>query len=217
MSRGPGRIERTIENALRSTDRSYSIEELALIAYPGINDVQKKHEVSVLRASKNAAKRIKVWRFTTYQAPWRSYLSNLNSVRSFSHAYLRACHLATELNLTAAQIDSLLDTKDGMKLMQPGNYLWLEAEISKVESQYRERLRQLGIDDGSPYVATDELRSALAELNDLRVHKRDGAPWYLEIDDLVLGRYAPDRLKYLGNWKAKYCVGPSGAQTSFAQ
>jgi hypothetical protein len=42
MSRGPGHVERVIEETMRNTDRSFTVEELALFVYPGINVAEKK-------------------------------------------------------------------------------------------------------------------------------------------------------------------------------
>jgi len=56
MSRGPGKIERAIENLLRvNSRRSFTGEELTLACYPGINRPEKKHRVSALRAMRKIA------------------------------------------------------------------------------------------------------------------------------------------------------------------
>ena len=51
MSRGPGKIERTIE-ALMTTKPggAWTVEDLCERANPGLNRVEKKHRVSMLRA-----------------------------------------------------------------------------------------------------------------------------------------------------------------------
>jgi hypothetical protein len=41
MSKGPGRIEWIVEDTLARANRSFTIEELALVAYPGINTAAK--------------------------------------------------------------------------------------------------------------------------------------------------------------------------------
>jgi len=49
MSRGPGRIERAIEQAFSADpEATHTIDDLALAA--GLNRVEKKHRVAVLRA-----------------------------------------------------------------------------------------------------------------------------------------------------------------------
>src|SRR4051794_38704563 len=51
MSRGPGRIERAIARVFASDpEATYTVDDLALAAYPGITRVEKKHRVCVLRA-----------------------------------------------------------------------------------------------------------------------------------------------------------------------
>ena len=51
MSRGAGRIEREIETALQAEpDRSFSIEDLCVRAYPGLNRIGKKHTFAVSRS-----------------------------------------------------------------------------------------------------------------------------------------------------------------------
>lgn len=53
MSRGPGRIERAIEALFASqAGRTFSTDELVEAAYRGVNRIEKKHRVAVLRAAK---------------------------------------------------------------------------------------------------------------------------------------------------------------------
>ena len=52
MSKGPGRVSRAIEAILEAEpDNAFSVEDLCDRVYPGINRVEKKHRVSVLRAA----------------------------------------------------------------------------------------------------------------------------------------------------------------------
>jgi hypothetical protein len=58
MSRGPGRIERVIEALVREQPlHAFTITDLCLHAYPGINRVERWHRVSVCRAVRNLEKR----------------------------------------------------------------------------------------------------------------------------------------------------------------
>lgn len=51
MGKGPGRIELAIEAAFDAApDDAFTTSELCQLAYPGINAVEKKHRVAVLRA-----------------------------------------------------------------------------------------------------------------------------------------------------------------------
>jgi hypothetical protein len=53
MSRGPGRIERAIEAAFAAEpDNAFNTLDLCEHAYPGVNRIDKKHRVAVLRALK---------------------------------------------------------------------------------------------------------------------------------------------------------------------
>jgi hypothetical protein len=59
MSRGPGRIEHAIEAVFTAApDDAYTTEDLIDRAYPGLDRVEKKHRVAVLRAAKKVCNRI---------------------------------------------------------------------------------------------------------------------------------------------------------------
>lgn len=56
MSRGPGKIERAVAAALEGNPSgTFTVEELGLLAYPGVNQIEKKHRVAVMRAVRNVA------------------------------------------------------------------------------------------------------------------------------------------------------------------
>lgn len=56
MSKGPGRIQRAIADAFdRDPDNALTIEDICTHAYPGINRVEKKHRVAVIRAVRTLA------------------------------------------------------------------------------------------------------------------------------------------------------------------
>ena len=58
MSRGPGRIERAIAAILDAEpDNAFTTEDLCERVYPGVNRVEKKHRVAVLRAANKLIKR----------------------------------------------------------------------------------------------------------------------------------------------------------------
>lgn len=62
MSRGPGRIERAIEAAFTANpDLAFTVPDLAALAFPGLNQLEKKHRVSVLRAAYKALPRCPDW------------------------------------------------------------------------------------------------------------------------------------------------------------
>ena len=65
MSRGPGRIEKTLRElfANNPTD-SFTTEELVVAAFPGVNRIEKKHRVSALRAARRIVETDPNWRLT---------------------------------------------------------------------------------------------------------------------------------------------------------
>src|SRR5215212_5245157 len=59
MSRGPGRIQPAIAAAVTAQPHhAFPVEELIAVAFPGVDGIEKKHRVAVLRAAHNVAKRI---------------------------------------------------------------------------------------------------------------------------------------------------------------
>jgi hypothetical protein len=135
MSRGPGHIERAIEQALRDTDRSFIVEELAKLAYPDIAAVEKKHRVAVLRAISNVEKKIPLWFFRTYTPPWRLIMTNRNNVRSYAHGFLRYSWWNAERTLD--EIENILRDPEIQLVMEPGGIWWTNVEINKAESESR--------------------------------------------------------------------------------
>lgn len=62
MSRGPGRIERAIERLIAGQpDAAFLIDDLCWIVFPAIDAVEKKHRVSVLRATAKVISREGNW------------------------------------------------------------------------------------------------------------------------------------------------------------
>lgn len=90
MSRGPGRIEAAIAAIFEAEpDQYFTIEDLAQRLYPGINRVDKKHRVAVLRAGRNVASRL-WWAAQRRQAPGgQMVFFNLLNVRSYALGRLR--------------------------------------------------------------------------------------------------------------------------------
>src|SRR6516225_8424146 len=62
MSRGPGRIEHMIEALFTSApSRTFSTDELVEAVYRGVNRIEKKRRVGVLRAADKVGKRLGHW------------------------------------------------------------------------------------------------------------------------------------------------------------
>ena len=141
MSRGPGRIECIVEATMREADRSFTVEELARLAYPEIAEVGKKHRVAILRALANVEKRTPLWWFKTYTPPWRVIVTNTNSVRSFAHGLMRCSWLNAKRSLD--EIENNLNDPEIKSVMEPGGFWWADVEINKAEVKYNSFLKSL--------------------------------------------------------------------------
>lgn len=146
MSRGPGRVERSVKETLRNTDRSYTVEELARIAYPDAATIEKKHRVSVLRAIPNVQNKVPLWFFNTYTPPWRLIFTNRDNVRSYAHGLLRASWWNAERTLE--QIEMILADPDIQSIMEPGGFWWAEVEIHKREHGEWEPFKKASVEAG---------------------------------------------------------------------
>jgi hypothetical protein len=139
MSRGPGRIERAIEAAFTTEpNRAFTVEELARAAYPGVNRVEKKHRVALLRAAHNVAERL-LWR-TMRGGENGDGLTFYNPVelRSYAQAHLRwcerinlACGDTGELERNLAALDDPSMDFDHRDCMEPGGPWWEFVEIER--------------------------------------------------------------------------------------
>jgi hypothetical protein len=62
LSRGPGRVERAIEAVFRKyPQESFTTDQLVMVAYPQLrsfSEIEKKHRVAVLRATRNICPRL---------------------------------------------------------------------------------------------------------------------------------------------------------------
>jgi hypothetical protein len=159
MSRGPGKIERAIERVLQ-TDRSYSVEELALLAYPGINRIEKKHRVAVLRALENIGNRMLVYRFRAYEPRKRHFVCNGTSVRAYVHGIMRECWWNAGRSLR--DIDNILSNPQIQHVMEPGGLWWTDVEIHKAEAE----LRKLNADQDHP-----EAKQLQRQIEALNAHR----------------------------------------------
>jgi hypothetical protein len=141
MSRGLGRIERAVATVLRDTDRSFSIDELALIAYHGINRAEKKHRVAVLRTLNNIADRMLLWFFRACKPGGQYFVANGTSVRSYAHGLLRQSWWNAERSLF--DIESILADPEIKAVMEPGGLWWTEVEINKAKYGHKQEVQTL--------------------------------------------------------------------------
>jgi hypothetical protein len=62
MSRGPGRIERAIRELFAANpDLAFKVVDLVEHCYPGVTESEKKHTVSVIRASRGVVEKDRDW------------------------------------------------------------------------------------------------------------------------------------------------------------
>lgn len=68
MSRGPGRVERIIEQAfVADGTKVWTVAELCQLIWPGLNHVEHKHRVSVRRAAHRVTERVGFQAMTSVQ------------------------------------------------------------------------------------------------------------------------------------------------------
>jgi hypothetical protein len=83
MSKGPGKLERAIADAFaRDPSATFSVEDLGPICYPGLNKVEKKHRVAIIRAADNVAARM--WWGRTYCSGVPCVYCNLCDLHSYA-------------------------------------------------------------------------------------------------------------------------------------
>jgi hypothetical protein len=137
MSRGPGRIQRAIEDAFRQNSSStYTVEDLAVIAYPGVNRIEKKHRVAVLRAGAAAAEACGWWYGQAEMPGHQMLYCNPLDVRSYATWNIRRDFI--EGRQTAEQIAKALDDPkvhfSRWSWVQPGGAWWQHVEINKARA-----------------------------------------------------------------------------------
>lgn len=153
MSKGPGKIQRAIEAAFTAQpSATFTVYELGPIAYPGLNDMAKRHQGSIRRAAEKVASRL-WWVGLRSERPGGLLVyCNTLDVRSYALGQLRAACVNNSLALD--QIETLLEEprcdapwrhRSGWDRMQPGGAWWYHVEVAKAQKagkhQEVERLR----------------------------------------------------------------------------
>jgi hypothetical protein len=131
MSRGPGRVEQIIEAAFRaSPDDAFVVDELAALAFHGINLPDKKHRVSVGRAARKVAARLGwTWRYRDHQKGASVYYNPL-SVRSHGLAFA----LAHDYGGKTEALMALADPEhQHWRSMQPGGVFHLHVAMYRAK------------------------------------------------------------------------------------
>lgn len=142
MSKGPGRIERAVEAVFAvAPDDAYTTADLIDHAYPGINRVEKKHRVAVIRAAKNICRRTG-WRwFMTRALGGTLVFWNPYDVRSYAIGRLKADfgmgyrsndeRIVWCLGRTAEKIQAMLAPRgDHHHLVVEGGAWWRHVQIN---------------------------------------------------------------------------------------
>ena len=95
MSRGPGKIEQAIEAAFKAEpDNAFTVQDLCERAYPGINKIERKHRVSVIRAATALADRLEYWTWFKSGCPGNTLIFwNWTDVHSYGMARLKGDNL----------------------------------------------------------------------------------------------------------------------------
>jgi len=135
MSRGPGHIERAIEEVFTANpSETFTVDELVAITYPGTNRIEKKHRVAVIRAADKVAARL--W--------WKKALSerfhhplvyfNKLDVRSYAIMRLRAENRFLR-DPSPAELAAGVDDPEGhwAELISEGGSWWLHVEVWRAE------------------------------------------------------------------------------------
>ncbi|MGU3536816.1 hypothetical protein [Methylobacterium sp. A54F] len=132
-------MERAIEAAfIAQPSATFSIADLGPIAYPGLNQVEKRHRVAILRAADKVGKRL-WWSGLRSERPGGPIIyCNLLDVRSYTLGRLRADHVAGAEPLD--RLESLLEEPrfgdprrhwSQWDRMQPGGAYWIHVEMAK--------------------------------------------------------------------------------------
>ncbi|CAH1653436.1 conserved hypothetical protein [Hyphomicrobiales bacterium] len=151
MSRGPGRVERIITSTFEGNpEGAFDVEELARLVYPGIEQVEKKHRVAVLRAARKVAHRMHwgYWHSSRPSGP--AVFGNKLNLQSYGFARVRAGWRSPWDTMDDLR-QRLIDPKahgSRWEWIQPGGSWWLHVEMNKAkvagdEAHFTDLHRQL--------------------------------------------------------------------------
>jgi hypothetical protein len=148
MSRGPGRIEQAIERLfVEQASKTFSTNELARVAYPPLDQVEKRHRVAVLRAADKVALRLHWEKWQCERFGWgnRYPLSEQKSLEGRGAVYVNPQDLWSyaqgrlrtdnyDGRLSEAKWDDMLGQGGSFhKYVQPGGAWWIHVERRKHE------------------------------------------------------------------------------------
>ena len=127
MSRGPGRIERTIYDLFdKHPEGAWTTEDLCRLIYPATNRVEKKHRVAVIRAMKKTTGKTddRYRDLTCWQAETTGrtlVLFNNANVMSYGLARLKTDNYPSYVCCKSSRDSWLVETEEELlKRIQPG-------------------------------------------------------------------------------------------------
>jgi hypothetical protein len=130
MSKGPGRVERAIEDVFTARpDATFTVDELAAYVFHGVNYVEKKHRVSVIRAADKVAQRLNWMGRRAERRGGQVVYSNLLNARSYRLGMLRRDFVHNDRSLL--ELEALLDKE--RENLRPGGVWQLHVEINRAE------------------------------------------------------------------------------------
>lgn len=154
MRRGTGRIERAIETAfLHEPNRTFTIDELVPIAYPGLSRPEKRHHVAILRGAHKVAARLG-WHCWPSERPGHHMVFvNVCNVRSYAIGRLQIDfrHYNDQLYKLERLLDDAEVHNSKWHLVQPGGLWWEYVQTFTAEHA----ARAAGDDDRADQIARD--------------------------------------------------------------
>ena len=147
MCKGPGTIQASITAAMKANpNRSFSLNELASVAYPGINFVEKKNRVATMRAARISVVEVDWSWWRADSRGGTALFFNPYDVWSYCHARLRCRWGKRYFDKTPEQLDCLMDPghRDHVRDAIPGG-IWHQdvARWTAERDEDTERLVQL--------------------------------------------------------------------------
>jgi len=122
MSRGPGKIERAIEAVFAAEpDDAFTTADLCDRVYPGLNRVEKKHQVAVIRAAKKVCGRTGWVCYRTESLGGTLVFCNPFDVMSYAIGRTKADMFTNYRNNDRRRPDHLRTTTEGIRgTLEPG-------------------------------------------------------------------------------------------------
>jgi hypothetical protein len=158
MSRGPGRIQRAIEFAFKANPAStFAVDDLTTLAYPGINRIEKKHRVAVLRAAASASETCGWWYARAERPGHQVIYGNPVDLRSYATWKMRLDFSTGGLSLE--EMTAALDypaagwSQEWRRIQPPDGAWWKHVEINKARANGKHAEADVMLDNLNASVA----------------------------------------------------------------